>query len=191
VLFEDYGQNAPEQVDIEATLPPLTPEEQYALALRDATPTEIAQALSAPPIRELEQQYSLRQVRENERLRWLAPAVELDTLTFASGSADLGTDQVRALDTIGRTLAAIIRKRPDEVFLVEGHTDAVGSDLFNLTLSDRRAENVALLLSELYDVPPENLVTQGYGEQYLKVPTLGPSRDNRRVDLRRITDLLK
>jgi outer membrane protein OmpA-like peptidoglycan-associated protein len=39
-------------------------------------------------------------------------------------------------------------------------------------------------------VPPENLTTQGYGEQYLKVPTEGPSRENRRVAVRRITPLL-
>jgi OmpA-OmpF porin, OOP family len=36
----------------------------------------------------------------------------------------------------------------------------------------------------------ENLTTQGYGEQYLKVPTQGPERTNRRVTVRRITPLL-
>ena len=39
-------------------------------------------------------------------------------------------------------------------------------------------------------IPPENLTTQGYGEQYLKVPTQGPERLNRRVTVRRITPLL-
>ena len=34
---------------------------------------------------------------------------------------------------------------PDEVFLVEGHTDAVGTEEDNLSLSDRRAEAVAAL----------------------------------------------
>jgi len=39
-------------------------------------------------------------------------------------------------------------------------------------------------------VPAENLTTQGYGEQYLKVPTPGPERANRRVTAQRITPLL-
>ena len=76
------------------------------------------------------------------------------------------------------------------MFLIEGHTDAVGSDIDNLSLSDRRAESVAIILSDEFQVPPENLTTQGYGEQYLKELTNGPSRENRRVAVRRITPLL-
>ena len=84
----------------------------------------------------------------------------------------------------------MIRRNPDEVFLIEGHTDAVGGEDDNLSLSDRRAESVANILSEHYQVPPENLTTQGYGEQYLKVDTEAPERQNRRVTVRRITPLL-
>ena len=39
-------------------------------------------------------------------------------------------------------------------------------------------------------MPAENLVTQGYGEQQLKVPTDGPEQANRRVAVRRITPLM-
>src|SRR2546422_10500640 len=74
--------------------------------------------------------------------------------------------------------------------LIEGHTDAVGNDVDNLSLSDRRAESVALILTRTFEMPPENLTTQGYGAQQLKVPTSGPSRENRRVTVRRITPLL-
>ena len=77
------------------------------------------------------------------------------------------------------------------MFLIEGHTDAVGSDEDNLSLSDRRAESVATVLSEQFDVPPENLVTQGYGEEFLKVPTEAAERLNRRVAVRRITPLMQ
>ena len=76
------------------------------------------------------------------------------------------------------------------MFLIEGHTDAVGAEDDNLSLSDRRAESVAVALTEQFQVPPENLVTQGYGEQYLKVDTQGPRGMNRRVTVRRITPLL-
>ncbi len=84
----------------------------------------------------------------------------------------------------------MLDRRSDEIFLIEGHTDAVGSDIDNLTLSDRRAEEVAIILTETFGVPPENLVTQGYGEEFLKIPTLRAERVNRRVAVRRITPLL-
>ena len=74
--------------------------------------------------------------------------------------------------------------------MIEGHTDAVGSDVDNLSLSDRRAEAVAEALTTHFDVPPENLVTQGYGEQHLQVPQAGPNAENRRVIIRDITALL-
>jgi len=66
----------------------------------------------------------------------------------------------------------------------------VGSELDNLSLSDRRAESVAEILTETFGVPPENLVTQGYGEQFLKIPTQAAERANRRVAVRRITPLM-
>jgi outer membrane protein OmpA-like peptidoglycan-associated protein len=50
---------------------------------------------------------------------------------------------------------------------------------------------VATVLTQQFRVPPENLTTQGYGEQYLKVNTQGPSRENRRVVVQRITPLLQ
>jgi hypothetical protein len=82
-------------------------------------------------------------------------------------------------------------QNPGEVFLIEGHTDAVGSDIDNLSLSDRRAQAVADLLAQQFGIPRENLVTQGYGKQFLLVPTPEPERRNRRVVIRRITPLLQ
>ena len=76
------------------------------------------------------------------------------------------------------------------MFLIEGHTDAVGNDVDNLSLSDHRAESVAVLLTNQFGVPPENLTSQGYGRQFLKVQTPAPERANRRVAVRRITPLL-
>jgi OmpA-OmpF porin, OOP family len=87
-------------------------------------------------------------------------------------------------------LSSAIAADPGEVFLIEGHTDTVGSEIDNLSLSDRRAESVALVLSQQFGVPAENLTTQGYGDQYLKVPTQDPERANRHVTVRRITPLL-
>jgi outer membrane protein OmpA-like peptidoglycan-associated protein len=49
---------------------------------------------------------------------------------------------------------------------------------------------VATALTNVFDIAPENMETQGYGEQYLKVETQEPERENRRVAIRRITPLV-
>jgi len=97
---------------------------------------------------------------------------------------------VNRLAPIAMAIKQAVARAPGEVFLIEGHTDAVGADVDNLSLSDRRAESVAIALTEQFQVPAENLTTQGYGEQYLKIPTQEAERQNRRVTARRITPLL-
>ena len=135
--------------------------------------------------------FSLAQVRDIAEVRALVPEIDLNAITFESGSAAIRPDQAQALAGIGRLIQSYVRANPREVFLIEGHTDAVGGAAYNLALSDRRAESVALALTEYFAVPPENLVVQGYGEEFLKVPTQGDERLNRRAAVRRITGLLR
>ncbi len=134
--------------------------------------------------------FSLSQVRGLRSVRELAPAIEVDALTFASGSAAIEPSQAQELVQLGQAISDVISETPEAVFLIEGHTDAVGGEAYNLALSDRRAETVALALSEYFDVPPENLITQGYGESALKVQTLADEQANRRAVVRNITTLL-
>ena len=117
------------------------------------------------------------------------PYVNLD-IQFDTGSWQLTPDQVDRLSAIAEALNRAIARNPREVFLIEGHTDAVGNDVDNLSLSDRRAEAVAVALTEQFQVPAENLVTQGYGKQGLLIQTDAPERANRRVAIRRITPLI-
>jgi outer membrane protein OmpA-like peptidoglycan-associated protein len=143
-----------------------------------------------PPVERIERRYTLDEVRYSPALRERMPRVDLDTITFESGSWELGPEQIDQLAVIAEGINQAIASNPAEVFLIEGHTDATGPDEDNLSLSDRRAETVAMALTEQFQVPAENLTTQGYGEQQLKVPTDGPERKNRRVTARRITPLL-
>ena len=104
-------------------------------------------------------------------------------------AAERGPD--RSPDRVADAIRRALSRNPDEIFLIEGHTDAVGPEVDNLTLSDRRAETVATILTERFGVAAENLTTQGYGEQYLKVNTQEPHEENRRVTIRNITPLLR
>jgi outer membrane protein OmpA-like peptidoglycan-associated protein len=166
------------------------PRERYIVEAAAAPPAMIYETLMAPPVEAIDQPYTLDQVRYSYSLRERMPSVDVDTINFETGSWEVAPDQIERLATIADAVNRAISANPKEVFLIEGHTDAVGSDVDNLSLSDRRAETVALILSQQFNVPPENLVTQGYGEQYLKIPTQEPERRNRRVTVRRITPLL-
>ena len=166
------------------------PRDRYIVDLDGASPDLIYDTLMAPPVDVIERPYTLDEIRYSAPLRDRMPRIDLDTVTFDTGSWDLSPDQVDKLAVIAGDLKRVIDRNPSEVFLVEGFTDAVGSDVDNLSLSDRRAETVAVVLSQQFGVPPENLSTQGYGDQYLKIPTPGPERANRRVTIQRITPLL-
>lgn len=138
----------------------------------------------------VDRSFTLGQIRNIPEVRALVAPVDIQAITFDTGSAAIKPDQAQALASLGRVIAEQIRQNPGEMFLIEGHTDTVGADAMNLALSDRRAESVALALTEFFRVPPENMVVQGYGEQFLKVAREGDVRANRRAAVRRITDLL-
>lgn len=179
-----------DDVFIEVSPPILRiPRDRYIVEAGIANRAAVYDVFIAPPIERIDRRYTVEQVRYSEPLRARMPRVDLD-VNFDTGSWQLTPDQVDKLAVVADGLNRAISRNPQEVFLIEGHTDAVGSDIDNLSLSDRRAESVAVALTERFQVSAENLVTQGYGKQDLKIQTEGPERANRRVAIRRITPLI-
>ena len=166
------------------------PQNRYIVEADEASPDVIYETMTAPPVERVQRRYSLDEIRYSPSVRQLMPSIDLNTINFETGSWEIPQDQAAKLQAIADGLNQAISNNPREVFLIEGHTDAVGNDTDNLSLSDRRAESAANLLTQQFGVPSENLTSQGYGEQYLKEQTPGPSRINRRVTVRRITPLL-
>ncbi len=166
------------------------PRDEYIVDYDRASEDDLYDALSAPPVEEIDEGYSIDEIRSSYSLRDRMRRIDLDTINFAFGSWEVEEQDYDRLERVARAMRRVLRRNADEMFLIEGHTDAVGSDDDNLTLSDRRAESVAHILSEEFQIPAENLTTQGYGEQFLKVDTSEPERANRRVAIRRITPLL-
>ncbi len=165
------------------------PYDKYIVDYDRASDDDLYEALTAPPIDRLDRPYSLEEVRYNVELRDRMRRIDLD-INFEFGAWDVAPDQYAKLERIAAAINRAIDRNPGEAFMIEGYTDAVGSDIDNLSLSDRRAQAVAEILTQDFNVPPENLVTQGYGKDFLKVPTPGPERANRRVAVRRITPLM-
>ncbi|MFA6155139.1 OmpA family protein [Mesorhizobium sp.] len=175
-------------------LPPMRltiPRRQYILDSEQVeSPDDYYDFLEQPPVEKVQRLYSIDEVKRSARVRDIARRVDLDTLNFEFGSASISDAEVQKLDGVASAMEKLLKKNPAETFLIEGHTDAVGTAEANLALSDRRAESVAEALTNAFGIPPENLTTQGYGEEYLKVNTSGPNRENRRVAIRRITSLV-
>ncbi|PBC21242.1 OmpA family protein [Mesorhizobium sp. WSM4311] len=175
-------------------LPPMRltiPRRDYILDSEDVeSPDDYYTFLDQPPVERVQRLYSIDEVKRSARVRDIARRVDLDTLNFEFGSSSISDTEVQKLEGVASAMEKLLKKNPAETFLIEGHTDAVGTPEANLALSDRRAEAVAEALTNAFGIPPENLTTQGYGEQYLKVNTSAPNRENRRVAIRRITSLV-
>lgn len=195
IVIIDNGFRGPPRAFAEEVIvlppPPIEiPMDRYIVDYGSADEGLVYDTLTAPPLAPLPRRYTLDEVRYSPAVRAYTRSVDIDTINFDTASWTVTPDQAQRLAIIAHALNEAVRRNPGEVFLIEGHTDAVGSDVDNLSLSDRRAQSVATILTRDFAVPPENLTTQGYGKQYLKVQTQGPSRENRRVTLRRITPLL-
>ncbi|WP_095204195.1 OmpA family protein [Mesorhizobium carmichaelinearum] len=175
-------------------LPPMRlniPRRQYILDSEDVeSDDDYFTFLDQPPVERVQRLYSIDEVKRSARVRDIARRVDLDTLNFEFGSSSISDTEVQKLEGVASAMEKLLKKNPAETFLIEGHTDAVGTPEANLALSDRRAEAVAEALTNAFGIPPENLTTQGYGEEYLKINTQAPNRENRRVAIRRITSLV-
>ncbi len=193
VLIDSLDQRGRPRVNYDRELPPLNmtiDQHLYIVSAQEADRDAISRTFLAPPVETLRESYSLRDVRSSERLRESVRRLDLDAVQFDSGSSTVRESQIPKLENIAFGIADVLNENPSAVFLIEGHTDAVGGEIYNLALSDRRAETIARILIDSYGLPPENFVVEGYGEAYLKIPTEADEPRNRRVAIRNITSLL-
>ena len=108
------------------------------------------------------------------------PEIDL-TIPFDYDSAAISEHALSVLDRLGNALQdpALASSK----FLVGGHTDASGSDAYNLKLSQRRAEAIKSFLIQAYPIDKSRLVPVGFGEMQLKNPQAPDAAENRRVQL--------
>lgn len=156
----------------------------------EADDEELEEILIAPPKKKVRQRYTVEEIADREDLRDAMPRIEIDTIRFGFNEAFVREEEVENLDRIAAIVERVLRQRPREIFLIEGHTDAVGSDAYNLRLSRARAEAIKKALVTYYVIPPRNLQTVGLGERYLKIPTAEAEGENRRVSISRATPLI-
>jgi len=169
----------------------IAPSEAPLVAAEEVTRDAIERQLAAAPRIAPGRRFTIRELRSRPELREFMPAVDVNSIHFGFNEYWIREEEIDKLERIGLALERIIASNPDEIFLVEGHTDAVGSEEYNQRLSEKRAEAVKRALTEYFNIPPENLVTIGYGERFLKIPVADAEPENRRVVIRRITPLVE
>jgi outer membrane protein OmpA-like peptidoglycan-associated protein len=108
------------------------------------------------------------------------PSIDLE-VTFEYNSATIGPAAVPTLITLGRALGnAELR---GATFVIAGHTDAAGSDSYNQSLSERRAEAVKAFLAQQFKLSPNQLLAIGFGRSHLKNSDNPLAAENRRVQI--------
>ena len=100
-----------------------------------------------------------RSVRPVQATRPKAVALAVQ---FEFGSAQLTPDAKAVLNNLGQALGSPDLKANS--FLIEGHTDSVGSDEYNQQLSEARAATVKSYLTGSFGIAPSRLDTVGRGE---------------------------
>lgn len=98
---------------------------------------------------------------------------------FEFNSAELSSEAMAQLAPVGEALQA--KELETLSFTFEGHTDASGSDAYNLSLSERRAQSVKDFFIQSYRLEPSRVNSVGRGESQLIEGVDANSPVNRRV----------
>ena len=107
------------------------------------------------------------------------PKIGLDTIQFEFASDRFKQEAIETLRNLGKALNEELKDQ--KLFLVEGHTDAVGSRAYNAALSDRRADAVKDYLVREMGVSSDRLKTVGKGSSEPVVSKNPYAAQNRRV----------
>jgi outer membrane protein OmpA-like peptidoglycan-associated protein len=101
-------------------------------------------------------------------------------ILFKTNSSDLQPEAKANIEKLG----TVLKKYDDTNILVEGHTDSTGSDTYNMSLSERRAQAVANF-TQAQGVAAARFTIKGYGESQPIVSnsTAEGRQQNRRVEI--------
>ncbi len=102
-------------------------------------------------------------------------------VNFDFDSAELTDEAKKNLDAV----AEVFIEFPDTDLMIEGYTDSVGSEEYNLKLSERRAKSVADYLENKGVLPKRFSSIKGYGEASPRFDnaTKDGQAKNRRVEI--------
>ncbi len=150
--------------------------EEADSARKDAEARAIEAELARQKAENLEKQIAELQAKKTDR----GLVLTLGDVLFATAKSDLMPGAMRTVDK----LAEFLHQNPERNIVVEGHTDSVGGEAYNMDLSQRRADSVRMaLLSRGID--NHRIITRGYGKNYPVASNASEAgrQQNRRVEI--------
>ncbi|HVN40928.1 MAG TPA: OmpA family protein [Myxococcota bacterium] len=128
--------------------------------------------------REAKLRTELSDLQARETARGLE--LTLGDILFGVDQADLKPGAMQSL----YRLVTFLKQYPDRGVLVEGYTDSTGSDAYNMTLSQKRADSVQTFLVQ-NGVDAKRILARGYGKAYpvASNDTADGRQRNRRVGI--------
>lgn len=109
-------------------------------------------------------------------------AIVITNIYYESGKAELRPESKTSLD---KELVPLLKDNPQLIIEIGSHTDDVGSNEFNMKLSQQRAESVVKHLVEK-GIPKERMLARGYGESKPLTTNVTPEerQRNRRTEFK-------
>jgi outer membrane protein OmpA-like peptidoglycan-associated protein len=118
-------------------------------------------------------------------IRSIKPGARLNIrVYFEFNSSELSKEAQEELDVLGRYLG----DAKSSHIVLEGHTDMVGGEQYNLELSKKRAQSAKEYLVKKFGVGSASIETQGYGFERLADVDDPYSAKNRRVRVRKLSN---
>ena len=138
------------------------------------SPQEIADKLFKPRYRSI--------VINNETVQQKESNLFAMLINFEFDSTNILPHSYALLDSVGQmmNLESVGQKQ----IIIEGHTDAIGDQTYNLSLSQRRALAIKEYLEDHFNIPAERMVITGKGETELYDVNNPHNKINRRVQFR-------
>lgn len=110
----------------------------------------------------------------------IGTTITLEDINFEFGKAELLPGARQTIDP----LVEVLRKEPQRNVLIEGFTDSIGNDQYNIKLSLQRANAVRDAITAK-GIRADRITTKGYGEQFPVASNETPAgrQKNRRVEI--------
>jgi outer membrane protein OmpA-like peptidoglycan-associated protein len=149
---------------------------QLAARAREADNAKAARDLEAQKAARLQAELEALKAKPTDR----GLVLTLGDVLFDTGKAELNSGAARKLDQLAQFLTA----HPDRRVQIDGFTDSVGTDSYNLDLSQRRADAVGSALRGR-GIDATRITTEGYGKAFAVASNAesGGRQLNRRVEV--------
>jgi outer membrane protein OmpA-like peptidoglycan-associated protein len=149
---------------------------QLAARTREVAAADMARKAQEAKAAELQAEVAALKAKPTDR----GLVLTLGDVLFDTGKAQLNPGAARNLDQ----LVAFLNDHPERHVEIDGYTDNVGSDSYNVDLSQRRADAVRQALVA-QGIDPSRIVTKGYGKEFAVASNTEASgrQLNRRVEV--------